>query len=454
MKHIKPLLILVFALFLAGCSSSPQNTSASDSQAIHSAEWTNDATIYELNIRQFSEEGTFNAIVDRLDELKAMNVEIIWLMPIHPIGEKNRKGELGSYYAVKDYLDVNPEFGTKEDFRNLVNEIHKRDMKVIIDWVANHTAWDNPLTEQHPDWYTKDEDGNFVPPVEDWADVIDLNYDNPELRQYMTDALKFWVEEFNIDGYRCDVASMVPTDFWEDTRKELDEIKPVFMLAEAEEPELNEKAFDAYYGWTLHHIMNEVAQGEQNADSLHAEVERLSEVFPEGSFPMNFISNHDENSWNGTVWERMGAASYPLSVLTATLPGMPLLYNGQEAGMDKRLEFFEKDPIEWKDHDMREHYTKLFELKQSNPALSHGSHGGTFQRITTSVDEDVYAFIRTNGIKQVFVIANLSDQKQRFTIESAKVNGEFESVFTGDYVTFDRFIEVEMDAWGYQVYQK
>ena len=454
MKQIKTLLVLLLSMFVAGCSSSTQDSTSANSQTVSTAEWSKNATIYELNIRQFSEEGTFNAIVDRLDELKAMNVEIIWLMPIHPIGEKNRKGELGSYYAVKDYLDVNPEFGTKADFRNLVEEIHNRDMKVIIDWVANHTAWDNPLTEEHPEWYTKDEEGNFVPPVEDWSDVIDLNYDNPELRSYMTDALKFWVEEFDIDGYRCDVASMVPTDYWNSARKELDEIKPVFMLAEAEEPELNEKAFDMYYGWTFHHILNEVAQGEQNADSLHAEVTRLEKAFPDGSYPMNFISNHDENTWNGTVWERMGAASYPLSVLTATLPGMPLLYNGQEAGMDKRLDFFDKDPIEWSEHDMREHYSKLFELKQNNPALQHGKNGGAYERISTSVDEDVYAFIRTNGIKQVFVIVNLSDQKQRFTIESTKVNGEFESLFDGDYITFDRFIEVEIDSWGYKVYHK
>jgi glycosidase len=454
MKQIKTLLVLLLSMFVAGCSSSTQDSTSANSQTVSTVEWSKNATIYELNIRQFSEEGTFNAIVDRLDELKAMNVEIIWLMPIHPIGEKNRKGELGSYYAVKDYLDVNPEFGTKADFRNLVEEIHNRDMKVIIDWVANHTAWDNPLTEEHPEWYTKDEEGNFVPPVEDWSDVIDLNYDNSELRSYMTDALKFWVEEFDIDGYRCDVASMVPTDYWNSARKELDEIKPVFMLAEAEEPELNEKAFDMYYGWTFHHILNEVAQGEQNADSLHAEVTRLEKAFPDGSYPMNFISNHDENTWNGTVWERMGAASYPLSVLTATLPGMPLLYNGQEAGMDKRLEFFDKDPIEWSEHDMREHYSKLFELKQNNPALQHGKNGGAYERISTSVDEDVYAFIRTNGIKQVFVIVNLSDQKQRFTIESTKVNGEFESLFDGDYVTFDRFIEVEIDSWGYKVYHK
>jgi len=454
MKQIKTLLVLLLSMFVAGCSSSTQDSTSANSQTVSTAEWSKNATIYELNIRQFSEEGTFNAIVDRLDELKAMNVEIIWLMPIHPIGEKNRKGELGSYYAVKDYLDVNPEFGTKADFRNLVEEIHNRDMKVIIDWVANHTAWDNPLTEEHPEWYTKDEEGNFVPPVEDWSDVIDLNYDNSELRSYMTDALKFWVEEFDIDGYRCDVASMVPTDYWNSARKELDEIKPVFMLAEAEEPELNEKAFDMYYGWTFHHILNEVAQGEQNADSLHAEVTRLEKAFPDGSYPMNFISNHDENTWNGTVWERMGAASYPLSVLTATLPGMPLLYNGQEAGMDKRLEFFDKDPIEWSEHDMREHYSKLFELKQNNPALQHGKNGGAYERISTSVDEDVYAFIRTNGIKQVFVIVNLSDQKQRFTIESTKVNGEFESLFDGDYITFDRFIEVEIDSWGYKVYHK
>lgn len=447
------LVILIAALSLWTACSSTTNDAQANTKATDHPEWADNATIYELNIRQFSEKGTFNAVTERLDEIKAMNVEIIWLMPIHPIGEKNRKGELGSYYAVKDYQGVNPEFGTEEDFQRLVNEIHKRDMKVIIDWVANHTAWDHPWTKEHPDWYTLNEDGEFMPPVEDWADVIDLNYDNREMRQEMIDALVYWVRDFNIDGYRCDVASMVPTDFWEDARAELDKVKPVFMLAEAEEPELNEKAFDMYYGWTMHHILNAVAQGKQNADSVHAEVVRLNETFPKGSYPMNFISNHDENTWNGTVWERMGAGSYPLSVLTATLPGMPLIYNGQEAGMDKQLEFFERDPIEWKEHPMRDHYTKLFDLKQSHPALLNGTDGGDYNRITTTAnDGDVYAFTRTAEEGTVFVIANLTDQTQRFDIVSPAIEGTYSSLFEGEEVTLSDSINVQMDAWGYKVY--
>src|SRR6056297_2987474 len=230
-------LIFLFLLFTA-CNSDKKKQNTSENQKLEKStqvkhpEWSKNAVIYEVNIRQYTEEGTFEAFEEHLPRLKELGVDILWLMPIHPIGEKNRKGKLGSYYSVKDYKGVNSNFGTKEDFRNLVKEIHKQDMKIILDWIANHTSWDNPMINEHPEWYTKDSSGNFQAPVDDWTDVADLNYKNQELSDYMTEAMKYWVDDFNIDGYRCDVAGMVPTSFWNNTRKELNNIKDVFMLAE------------------------------------------------------------------------------------------------------------------------------------------------------------------------------------------------------------------------------
>ena len=241
MRMMKSYKMLLLALFV-GYACTPEKQLPPVSKVVH-PEWSKNANIYEVNIRQYSPEGTFNAFTDDLPRLQAMGVDIIWLMPIHPIGELNRKGTLGSYYAVQDFNAVNPEFGTEEDLRALVNKAHELGMKVILDWVANHSAWDNVWTI-NKEWYTLDEEGNFVPPIEDWSDVIDFNYDNPELREAMLSALEYWVREFDIDGYRCDVAGMVPTDFWVHAHTELDKIKDVFMLAEDGEPELLLEAFD------------------------------------------------------------------------------------------------------------------------------------------------------------------------------------------------------------------
>ncbi len=258
------ILILLALIAFIGCKNEANNEQKIiNYQEVKHPEWSKNANIYEVNIRQYTPEGTFNAFAEHLPRLKELGVDILWLMPIHPIGEKNRKGSMGSYYSVKDYFGINPEFGTEEDFKNLVNQIHELGMYVIIDWVANHTAWDNQLIYDHPEWYSKNEEEEIIAPVEDWSDVADLNYDVPEVRKYMTDALIYWVKDFNIDGYRCDVAGMVPTDFWNNARYELDKIKPVFMLAEANEPELHEFAFDMTYAWDLHFLWNEMAQGKK-----------------------------------------------------------------------------------------------------------------------------------------------------------------------------------------------
>lgn len=415
------------------------------------ADWSKNANIYEVNIRQFTDEGTFNAFKEHLPRLKEMGVDILWIMPIHPVGEKNRKGSLGSYYAVKDYQDVNPEFGTKEDFQSVVDEAHKLGMHVILDWVANHSAWDNVWVEDHPEWYELDSAGKLVSPF-DWTDVISFDYNNPEMRRAMTDALKFWVKEFDIDGYRCDVAGMVPTDFWDNARVELDSIKPVFMLAEDEDnPDLLRKAFDMNYGWKLHHIMNDIAQGKKHANDIWDYFVWNDSVYPSSAYRMYFTSNHDENSWNGTVEERMGDAGEVMAVLSYTVPGMGLIYSGQEAGNDKRLRFFEKDTINWKQLPYAKFYTTLNDLKSNNKALWNGDFGGKMTRLGDGSNQFVYTFYREKDDNKVVVLLNLSDKPQKLTINDVNIHGKYKDVFNGKEIKVDGNTFIDLEPWKYVV---
>ncbi len=452
MKHLTiatmSLLIGAMTLSLTSCSTEAKESKPQNAEEKPVA-WSEDANIYEVNIRQYTPEGTFSAFQKHLPRLKEMGVEILWLMPIHPIGEKNRKGELGSYYAVQDYLGINPNFGTEEDFRALVKEVHMLDMRIIIDWVANHTAWDNALIEQHPEWYTHNEEGEIIAPVEDWSDVADLNYDNPEVPNYMVEALKYWVREFNIDGYRCDVAGMVPVEFWNRARTALDSIKPVFMLAEGNEPELHE-AFDMTYAWDLHFIFNEVAQGKKDASHIVARLQEEKEKYPEEGYRMLFTSNHDENSWKGDVYERMGEAVPTFAALTVALPGMPLIYNGQEACMDKSLAFFEKDTIMWKTCEMFDLYKQLLHLKKDNPALWNGLHGGSMELITSADDKELLIFSRTKKTNSLLAIFNLSDKQQEYTLpEELNLSG-----FTNSLS--ERTLEKtgELTPWEFMIFTK
>tara|TARA_R110001599_G_scaffold84130_2_gene226656 strand:- start:59566 stop:60933 length:1368 start_codon:yes stop_codon:yes gene_type:complete len=403
----RTLLLSIFAASVfAACSPTEKPVEKKQSQVVH-PEWSKNANIYEVNIRQYSEEGTFKAFQEDLPRLKEMGVKILWLMPIHPIGKINRKEteeSRGSYYSVADYKKVNPNFGTEEDFKNLVEAAHEQGFKLIIDWVANHSAWDNPWTE-NKDWYELTEDGNFMPPRgTDWSDVIQLNYESEEMRAAMLDALEFWVREFDIDGYRCDVAGMVPTDFWENARVELDKIKPVFMLAEDGEPELLHKAFDMNYAWEYAHVIREIAKGEQTFEDLDSLFERDSKRFPDNAYRMYFTSNHDENSWNGTDPEMYGDNFENFAVLSATVKGMPLIYNGQESDLDKRLEFFEKDEIEWKEYKYADFYNMLLNLNTENEALWNGDFGGETIRVESP--EGTYAFKRKKGDHEIWVAIN------------------------------------------------
>lgn len=418
----------------------------------HIPEWTKNAVIYEVNIRQYTPEGTFKAFETHLPRLKELGVDVLWLMPVHPISEKNRKGSLGSYYSVKDYKAVNPEFGTMDDFKALVNKAHEMGFKVIIDWVANHTGWDNQWIVDHKDWYTQDSLGNVIPPNPDWSDIADLNFDSQPMRRAMIDAMDFWVRETNIDGFRCDVAWGVPQDFWEAATASLDSIKQVYMLAEDEDhPGLLEKAFESNYAWKLHHIVNEVAQGKKTAADIQKYYTDSVSRYAKGSFPMQFITNHDENSWAGSEYERMGEAVKTLATLTFTIEGIPLIYSGQEAGLKKRLLFFEKDTINWSNLEMQKFYQSLVSLKKNNAALWNGVAGGPKKFVETSAPQQVLAFTREKEDNQVLAIFNLSAQPVEATIQLPQA-GDYKEYFSGEEKTFEKGSTIKLEQWGYQVF--
>lgn len=415
-------------------------------------DWAKNSTIYEVNIRQFSKEGTFKSFQQHLPRLKELGVDILWLMPINPIGKLNRKGTLGSYYSVKDYVDINPEFGTKEDFKTLVDEIHNHGMHVIIDWVANHTAWDNKWVKTNPEFYTKDSSGNFVPPVPDWSDVIDLNYDNKELWKEMISALKYWVSEFDIDGYRCDVAGMVPIEFWNEVRTELDKIKPVFMLAEWDTPEMHKFAFDMTYDWDLHKIFNGVYAKERSSSDIIKHILNDQKKYPDYAYRMQFTSNHDENSWNGTEYERLGKAAEVFAVLTYVIPGMPLIYNGQEIGFNKRLEFFEKDSIIWKENKFEKLYKNLNELKEKNKALWAGIESGSVDFINNN--NDILIIRRSKENKEVIGFFNLTEKETEANTRLEKASGVYISFNNDQQIELNGNFQLKLKPWSYIIFYK
>jgi glycosidase len=426
--------LFITTLLFTGCKNTENIKGSENTDTIKAPQWSYNASIYEVNTRQFTNEGTFNAFRNHLPKLKEMGIDILWFMPIHPIGVKNRKGPLGSYYSVQNYKEVNPEFGTLDDFKSLVKEVHSLGMYVIIDWVANHTSWDNVWTKTHPVFYTKDKNGNYVSPF-DWSDVIDLNYDNKELWNYMRDAMKFWVDECNIDGFRCDVAAMVPLEFWKWLRPQLETNKKLFMLAEAHEPELHE-AFDMTYNWQLKDLFVDIASGKKNADDLYKLFEQEKTIYPGDAFRMVFTTNHDENSWNGTDKERFGKFAKQFAVLSGVVPGMPLVYSGMEGGLNKRLLFFERDPIQWKESDYRSIYTKLFKLKKENKALWNGSFGGEIIKIDTG-DPSIFAFVRQKEGNKVIALFNLSGSKKTVRLNSYDLNGEYKDLWLGKITTIN-----------------
>ncbi len=453
MKTKITVLSALLGVALISCSSAPKEeineAIENNLPSVTHVDWAKDASIYEVNIRQYTPEGTINAFREKLPKLKDLGVKILWLMPVQPIGELNRKGGLGSYYSIRDYTAVNPEFGTLEDFKMLVQEAHDMGFKVILDWVANHTAWDAVWMEEHKDWYTQNDSGKVVSPVDDWSDVADLNYDNAAMRTAMLNALKFWITETDIDGYRCDVAMMVPMDFWNRTRVALDSIKPVFMLAEAEGPEFHEKAFDMTYGWELHHIMNQVAKGLESVSVFTKYAEKQDSTYPSNALRMYFTTNHDENSWNGTIEERMGVNGKNFFVLAATFPqGMPLVYSGQEAGLNKRLAFFEKDTIAWENEALLPFYSTILKLKKNHPALQNGKEEGSFAVIAENNAEQLYAFERTKDGKTLLVALNFSGKAASFDYKRKVSNQGFKNAMADGYILPQKGkLDVPANGW-------
>ena len=457
---MKKLFFLFVFVIILSCNQKSESTISDPYQpkeyvkVIH-PEWSKNATIYQLNTRQFSEEGTFKAAQTELPRIKELGVDIIWLMPINPIGKKNRKGTLGSPYSVKDYYGVNPEFGTLQDLKNFVNEAHKLGMYVILDWVANHTAWDNVLVEKHPEWYAKDYKGDFRPtPWWDWSDIIDLDYNKPGVRKYMTEALKYWVKEADIDGYRCDVAGFVPLDFWNNVRKELDAIKPVFMLGEWESRDLHAKAFDMTYAWDWNEKLHNICMGKADVNQLYIYYSWNERFFPKNSIRMTFVSNHDKNSWEGTMYEQFGQGLEAAIALSVVGDGMPLIYNGQEAGNRKRLEFFEKDPIQWKEHEIGNLYKKLFALLKSNRALWHAKWGGTMIKVPNNHETEVLSFVRQNEKDKVFAIFNFSKNQKETTFNESLFEGDYTDFSTSEKVSLNQNTNLTLEPWSYKVYIK
>lgn len=400
-------------------------------------DWVRDGVIYEIYPRAFSQQGNFNAITARLDELKDLGVTILWLMPIHPIGQEKKKGTIGSPYAVRDYYAINPDYGTADDLKRLVREAHARGLKVIIDIVANHTAWDSVLMK-HPEFYKRDAKGNITYPY-DWYDIAALNYGNQELRRYMTDMLKYWLREFDLDGFRCDVAGEVPTDFWENARRELEQIKPdIVMLAEAHKAELQVTAFDLDYSWPLHSALMNVLQGRGRASDLREEWEKEVNEWPKGALHMRFSDNHDERRAIARFGEPAALAA---SALVFTLDGVPMIYNGMEVGDTTESgapALFEKLPIFWSIAERRpefpKFYKRIMEVRRASTALRRG----TLEWLNNSDESRLVTFLRRAGNEEVVVAINFSNRPFWGLIQYSKEgNG--------------KAIPVSLESWGYQI---
>ncbi len=440
-KLLYSLLAGVAALF--GCNTGEHKytteKSNTDTTAVSHPEWSRNAVIYEVNTRQYTPEGTFKAFAAHLPRLKELGVDILWFMPIHPISQTNRKGELGSYYAVDDYKGVNPEFGTLDDFKSLVEAAHQAGMKVIIDWVPNHTGCDNAWVSEHPDYYALNDDGKMYGPY-DWTDVYQLDYSNADMRAAMIDAMQYWLREADIDGFRCDVAGNVPADFWNDARRELESVKPdIFMLAEAAMPELNKNGFDMSYNWPLANLFNAIAAtagqyhfvADGQSEPRKFAVTRAADIdslladqateYPVDSYMMNMITNHDYNSWEGTEFDRYGKFVPALAVLTYTLPGMPLIYTGQETGMNRAFEFFKKDDApQWEPRNVYfTFYQALNNLKHKRSELAAGVRGGEMT-VYPAGSDDVFVFSRTADGHTTLVGVNLGAERKPLKFEGDK----------------------------------
>ncbi|MEJ6681362.1 MAG: alpha-amylase family glycosyl hydrolase [Flavobacteriales bacterium] len=475
------IVIATIILSIMGCSdTSPLDTSSkvelvtktSENQVVKHPEWSKDATIYKVNIRQHTAEGTFESFEADMDRIATLGSEILWIMPMQTIGMEKRKAKedlftedienpkegnkcLGSYYSISNYTEANPDFGTIDDFKSIVNKAHLLGQRVILDWVPNHTSIDNIwIKKGHKDWYTLDSLGHIPAPSPDGRDLAYLNYENDSMRLAMIEAMKFWITDVNIDGFRCDDAMEVPLDFWEQAIGELKKVKTdIFMLAESELPEHHRKTFDMTYGWYAHDIFNHIAKQEWPLDSLVAYMKWEEKKFSTNDYRMMFTSNHDENSWNGTLHEGMGENHKPMAVIAFTYFGMPLIYGGQELGNNRPLKSFEKDTIQKRQPELQNFYKTLITTKKENPALWNGTYGGRFMRINTSNDTDLLAIIRMRNDNEVITVINLSSKKQQVNFVK-EIEGNFVSVFNAETLGIYTSGTKELVAHGYQVFVK
>jgi glycosidase len=417
-------------------------------------DWTHNTNIYEVNIRQYTQEGTFKAFTKELVRLKDMGVKTLWFMPITPISQKNKKGVLGSYYAASDYTSINPEFGTLDDFRVLTREAHDLGFKVIIDWVANHTGWDHKWTREHPEYYEKDDTTGDFKIASGMDDIIELNFHNPDVVQAMIDAMKFWISECDIDGFRCDLAFWVELEFWREARKELDAVKPLFWLGELDPIEHPEYmgTFDAAYTWTWMHKTEDFYKKHLPFGVLDTVLKEYDTI-GDASMRTWFTSNHDENSWNGSEYEKYGDMAKTLAVFSCTWNGIPLIYSGQELPNLKRLKFFEKDAIDWTGkNELHDFYKTLLNLHASNPALRAGDAAATTERLKAPENLSILAFLRRRGKKEVLVILNFSKDKASFSLGA--VNAKFKEIFTCRQRDLSTEKDFEMNPWEYLVFEK
>ena len=456
---------------LVACEASPKPAPAAAADSVPAAvsarpsadtaaypAWSRSATIYEVNLRQYTPEGSFAAFEKHLPRLKRLGIDILWLMPVQPIGKVGRKGSLGSYYAISDYTAVNPEHGTEADFKHLVDAAHALGMKVILDWVANHTAKDHEWITAHPDFHERRADGTVRNARDnegketDWTDVAELDYSNKAMRLAMIGEMRWWLDTMGIDGFRCDVAGGAPTDFWVEARSALRSSSPdLFMLAEAESPQIH-AAFDMTYGWELHHLLNDLATGKQRTSALEQYFARQDSAYGPGAYRMYFTSNHDENSWSGTEFERMGANHLPAFVLAATVENsMPLLYTGQEASLRKRLRFFDKDTVDWSGPSLEPFYSSIFSLKHSAAPLGNGPWGARQVTLRTTGGDRVFAFTRTKGASAVLVAVNFGDGAVNAAYQGLASTGAFTDWFSKATVSLATTGSLLVPAHGYRV---
>lgn len=457
--------ILLAAFLLSACNNAADsnttngdsgNRPGGDSVAMidgHPA-WIEQGNIYEVNVRQYTPEGTFNAFATHLQRLKDMGVQTLWFMPINPIGKEGRKGALGSYYAISDYRSINPEFGTMQDWKTLVDKIHEMGMKVIIDWVPNHTSPDHPWVKAHPEFFIRDKKGTPVhQPGTDWTDTRKLDFKNPQLGDSTIAAMKFWVTETGIDGFRCDHAQGQGKDFWTNANRELRALKPnILMLAEAEDNWVYDTGFDMSYAWNFFHKTVDVAAGKSPASSLDSALYWIDTMYrkPGGLF-LHFTSNHDENSWNKADYGTMPGESHaPFAVLTQTIKGsVPLIYSGQEVPVLDSLSFFYKDTISFTKLERAAFYKTLLNLRKNNSALAANA---SFKKLRTSNDKAMYCFEREKGGNKVLVVLNLSKTPQEFTWQDQPSEKEWNNIFLMNKEPVDKGFAIQ--PWGYVVYEK